>query len=40
MAEADWIAGSIGADSSGVETTRYEQVTRPSIKKRDFVENP
>ena len=40
MAEADWIAGSIGADSSGVETTRYEQVTRPSIKKKDFVENP
>ena len=40
MAEADWIAGSIGADSGGVETTGYEQVTRPGVKKRDFVENP
>ena len=28
----------LGADSSGVETTRYEAVTRPNKKERDFVE--
>ena len=32
--------GPLGADSSGVETTRYEAVTRPNKKERDFVENP
>ena len=30
--------GPLGADSSGVETTRYEAVTRPNKKERDFVE--
>ena len=30
--------GPLGADSSGVETTRYEAVTRPIKRERDFVE--
>ena len=30
--------GPLGAGSSGVETTRYEAVTRPNKKERDFVE--
>ena len=30
--------GPLGADSSGVETTRYEAVTRPNKKEMDFVE--
>ena len=30
--------GPLGADSSGVETTGYEAVTRPNKKGRDFVE--
>ena len=30
--------GPLGADSSGVETTGYEAVTRPNKKERDFVE--
>ena len=30
--------GPLGADSNGVETTRYEAVTRPNKKERDFVE--
>ena len=30
--------GPLGADSSGVETIRYEAVTRPNKKEMDFVE--
>ena len=38
MAEADGATGPLGADSSGVETTRYETVVRPLKRKKDFVE--
>ena len=38
MKEAAWTVGSVGADSSAVETTRYETVTRPDKKARDFGE--
>ena len=38
MAEADGATGPLGADSSGVETTRYETVVRPHKKDKDFVE--
>ena len=38
MAEVAGATGPLGADSSGVETTRYETVVRPLKRKRDFVE--
>ena len=38
MAAADPAGGPLGADSSGVETTRYETAARPDRKKGDFVE--
>ena len=38
MKEAAWTVGSVGDDSSAVETTRYETVTRPDKKARDFGE--
>ena len=37
MAEADGTTGPLGADSSGVETTRYGTVVRPLKRERDFV---
>ena len=36
--EVSKATGPLGADSSGVETTRYEDVERPNRKERDFVE--
>ena len=36
--EAGGATGPLGADSSGVETTRYEDVERPGRKEGDFVE--
>ena len=38
MAEAGGATGPLGADSSGVETTRYETVVRPLKREKDFVE--
>ena len=38
MAEADGATGPLGADSSGVETTRYETIMRPLKREKDFVE--
>lgn len=38
MAAAGPATGPLGADSSGVETTRYETVVRPLKRERDFVE--
>ena len=38
MAEAAGATGPLGADSSGVETTRYETVVRPLKREKDFVE--
>ena len=38
MAEADGATGPLGADSSGVETTRYGTVVRPLKREKDFVE--
>ena len=38
MIEAGPATGPLGADSSGVETTRYETVVRPLKRERDFVE--
>ena len=38
LGEARKATGPLGADSSGVETTRYADVERPDRKKRDFVE--
>ena len=36
--EASRATGPLGVDSSGAETTRYEDVERPDRKRRDFVE--
>ena len=36
--EADEATGSLGADSSAAETTKYEYVERPNREERDFVE--
>ena len=36
--EVSKATGPLGVDSSGAETTRYEDVERPDRKKRDFVE--
>ena len=38
MAEAGGATGPLGADSSGVETTRYGTVVRPLKREKDFVE--
>ena len=38
VAEAGSATGPLGADSSGVETTRYETVTRPLKSEKNFVE--
>ena len=38
MAEAAGATGPLGADSSGVETARYETVVRSLKRERDFVE--
>ncbi len=38
MDEAGSATGPLGADSSGVETTRYETVTRPLKREKNFVE--
>ena len=38
MTEAGGATCPLGADSSGVETTRYETVVRPLKRERDFVE--
>ena len=38
MVEADGATVLLGADSSGVETTRYHTVVRPLKRKKDFVE--
>ena len=38
VAEAGSATGPPGADSSGVETTRYETVTRPLKSEKNFVE--
>ena len=38
IAEAAGATGPLGADSSGVETTRYENIEKPYKKERDFVE--
>ena len=38
VAEAGSATGPLGADSSGVETTRYETVTRPLKSEKSFVE--
>ena len=38
MAEADGATGPLSADSSSVETTRYETVVRPLKREKDFVE--
>ena len=37
MDEAAGTTGPLGADSSGVETARYETITRPLKSERDFV---
>ena len=39
MKEADWATGSLGADSSGVETTRYVYNQEPDKKKPDAMED-
>jgi hypothetical protein len=36
LKEASWKNGILGADSSGVETDRYEIVVRPNKKKKRF----
>ena len=38
MDEAGSATGPLGADSGGVETTRYETVTRPLKREKNFVE--
>ena len=38
MDEAGSATGPLGADSSGVETTRFETVTRPIKREKNFVE--
>lgn len=37
LAEVGMATAPLAADSSGVETTRYEEVERPSKKAQDFV---
>ena len=38
MDEAGSVTGPLGADSSGVETIRYDTVTRPFKREKNFVE--
>ena len=40
LAEVGEADAPLGADSSGAETTRYEQAERPDKDARDFVEKP
>ena len=40
LAEADGADAPLGADSSGAETTRYEDAERPDKDARDFTEKP
>ena len=40
LAEADGAIFPLGADSSGAETTRYEQVERPDKDARDCTKKP
>ena len=40
MTQTGGATGPLGADSSGVETTRYVTVVRPLKRERDFVETP
>ena len=38
LAEAGDAAGPVASDSSALETTRYEEIGRPDMKGRDFVQ--
>ena len=37
IGESGWKKGSLASDSSGVETDRYESVTRPNKRERETV---